>query len=155
MTMNIKQLQLEQLDDLLERHGPLSESGRPQRGWIRSIREAFGMSAEQLARRVGVSQPTIATLERNEARNKITLESLDKLARGLGCRLVYVVVPEEGKLFSDLVRDRATELAREQLAKVSHTMRLEAQGLSAKKEKNQLERLINQYLSGSLRKLWQ
>ena len=155
MTMNIKQLQLEQLDELLERHDPLSESGRPQRGWIRSIREAFGMSAEQLARRVGVSQPTIATLERNEARNKITLESLDRLARGLGCRLVYAVVPEGKKSFSDLVRDRATELAREQLAKVSHTMRLEAQGLSAKKEKNQLERLINQYLSGSLRKLWQ
>jgi predicted DNA-binding mobile mystery protein A len=155
MTKYIKQLQLEQLDELLGKQGLLMESVRPQRGWIRSIREALGMSGEQLARRVGVTQPTIATLERNEARNKITLESLDRLARGLGCRLVYAVVPEGKKSFSDLVRDRATELARAQLAKVSHTMRLEAQDLSAKKEMKQLDRLINQYLSGSLRKLWQ
>ena len=155
MTIYFKDLQVEQLDELTEKFSPLRESARPQRGWIRSIREVLGMSGEQLARRVGVSQPTIATLERNEAHNKITLESLEKLARGMGCRLVYAIVPENKKSFSDLLHDRATELAREQLAKVSHTMRLEAQDISAKKEKKQLERLVNQYLSGSLRKLWQ
>lgn len=155
MAKYFKELRLEQLDDLLKEHGNLAKATRPQRGWMRTIRESFGMSAEQLARRVGVSRSTVQAMERREAGNNITLESLDKLAHGLGCRVVYAVIPEEGKTFSGVVLDRATALAREQLDKVSHTMELEAQGLSPEKKKRQLERLINEYLSGSLRKLWQ
>ena len=155
MARNFKQLRLEQLDDLLEEYGQLMNLTRPQQGWVRSIRESLGMSAEQLAQRVGVSRSTIQAMERNEAGKKITFESLEKLAHGLGCRVVYAVIPEEGKSFSGLLRDRATVLAREHVAKVSHSMKLEAQGLSPQKEQRQLERLVHEYLSGSLRKLWQ
>ena len=155
MTKYFKHLSIEQLDEALSQYIRLRQRERPKRGWIRSIREALGMSANQLAQRVGISRSTVQAMERSEAGKKITLESLEKLARGLGCRVVYAVIPEEGKSFADLVHDRATELARKQLAKVSHTMKLEAQGISSQKEKRQLERLINEYLSGSLRKLWQ
>ncbi len=155
MTNIFKYLRIEQLDETLKQYVRLKPVTRPQRGWVRSVRDALGMSAEQLARRVGVSRSTVAAMERSEAENKITLDSLEKLALGLGCHVVYAIVPEESKSFSGLVHDRATEIAHEQLAKVSHTMRLESQGLSAQKEKRQLERLVNELLSGSLRKLWQ
>jgi predicted DNA-binding mobile mystery protein A len=112
------------------------------------------MSAQQLARRVGVSRPTIATLERSEARGTITLASLQKLARGLGCRVVYALVPEGGETLEDLRRRRALELARAQLARVSHTMRLEAQGLAPRRERRQLERLTDELLADSPRRLW-
>lgn len=154
MAQSFKYLGIEQLDEALKPFIRLKSVDRPQRGWIRSVRQALGMSAEQLAQRIGLSRPTVAALERSESRNKITLESLEKLARGLGCLVVYVVIPKDGKSFMDLVRDRATVVAREQLARVSHTMRLEAQDLSAQREKRQLDRLVDELLSGSLRKLW-
>jgi predicted DNA-binding mobile mystery protein A len=113
------------------------------------------MSAEQLAQRVGVSRETIATLERSEARSTITLASLEKLARGLGCRVVYALVPAAGGSLQDLRRRRALELARKQLDRISHTMKLEAQDLTPERERRQLERLADELLAGSPRKLWE
>ena len=111
------------------------------------------MSLGQLARRVGVSRETIATLERSEARGTITLASLEKLARGLGCRVAYALVPEGGSL-EGLRRKRAQEVARKELERVSHSMRLEAQGLPPARERRQLERHVEELLAGNPRRLW-
>lgn len=145
----------EQLDDSLEPYRESGRSLRPPKGWARAVRRALGMSAAGLARRVGVSRATIATLERSEARGTITLASLEKLARGLGCRVVYALVPEDGGSLENVRRKRALEIARKQLARVSHTMKLEAQGLSPERERRQLERLADELLAGSPRKLWE
>jgi predicted DNA-binding mobile mystery protein A len=112
------------------------------------VRLALGMSAEQLARRVGVSRATIATLERSEARGRITLASLEKLARGLGCRVTYALVPEVSTSVSGLRRARARKLAHNRLAN-------EAAGLGAADTRTQLERLTDELLAGSPRKLWE
>jgi predicted DNA-binding mobile mystery protein A len=115
------------------------------------VRQAIGMSAEQLARRVGVTRATIATLERSEARGRITLASLEKLARGLGCRVVYALVPEVAPSLSGLRRARARKLARSQLTSASSA----DAGLDAAHTRNQLERLTDELLAGSPRKLWE
>lgn len=153
--LSFNRLLAEQLDETLEAFRAASLVQHPPKGWVRAVREALGMSAAQLARRVGVSRETIATLERSEARGTITLASLDKLARGLGCRVVYAIAPEDGGSLEGLRRKRALTLARRQLAGVSHTMKLEAQGLSAEKERRQLERLAAELIAGSPRKLWE
>ena len=116
-------------------------SPKPDGGWVREVRRELGMSGEQLARRVGVSRATIATLERSEARGTITLASLEKLSRGLGCRVVYALVPEMGASIADLKRARARKLARSELA-------------SRDAERSELERLTDELLAGSPRKLW-
>lgn len=154
-TPSFNRLLSEQLDDSLEPFRSTLPAARPPKGWTRAVRQALGMSAEQLARRVGVSRETIATLERSEARRRITLASLEKLARGLGCRVVYALVPEDGASLADVRRKRALEIARRQLARVSHTMKLEAQGLTDERERRQLERLADELLAASPRKLWE
>jgi transcriptional regulator with XRE-family HTH domain len=116
---SFKSLALDQLDESLKAFGPAAATQRPPAGWARAIREALGMSAGQLARRVGVSRETIATLERSEGRGTITLASLEKLAR------------------------------------VSHSMRLEAQGLAPERERRQIERHAEALLAGSPRRLWE
>jgi predicted DNA-binding mobile mystery protein A len=68
---------------------------RPGRGWIRTIRDALGMSGFDLAVRMGVTQPRVRQLERAEANGSITLGSLDRAAAAMRCRLCYVLVPEE------------------------------------------------------------
>lgn len=141
---------LEELDHYLH---PFQESTRslpPPGGWARTMRQALGMSAQQLARRVGVSRATIATLERSEARGRITLASLDKLARGLGCRVAYALVPEVSTSVSGLRRARARKLAHSLLAAAS-----DAAGLEAENRRRRLERLTDELLAGSPRKLWE
>src|SRR5258706_5811385 len=119
-------------------------------GWPRSVRRALGMSAEQLAWRVGVTRATIATLERSEARGRITLASLDRLARGLGCRVTYALVPDVSPSLSGLRRARARKLARSQLASAPGA---ETARLDADQTRRQLERLTDDLLAGSPRKL--
>ena len=65
----------------------------PRTGWIRAIREALGMSATQLARRMGVAQPTLTKLEQSEAADRIQLDSLRRVAAALDCDVVYALVP--------------------------------------------------------------
>lgn len=151
---SFNRLQAEQLDEALKGYSPALAVQRPPRGWARALRDALGMSAGQLARRVGVSRETIATLERSEARGTITLASLEKLARGLGCRVTYALVPEGGSI-EGLRRKRALEVARKDLERVSHSMRLEAQGLAPERERRQLERQVQELLAGNPRRLWE
>jgi len=112
------------------------------------------MTRDQLAKRIGISPSTISDLERNEARGTITLESLDRLARGMDCEVVYAIVPREGKTLDTAVRLRAEAVATKQMARISHTMRLEEQGLNEKQEKRQVARLMDSLLAGSRRNLW-
>ena len=142
----------EDLDHSLNSFKESMRSLPPDGGWVRSVRLALGMSAEQLARRVGVSRATIATLERSEARGRITLASLDRLARGLGCRVTYALVPDVSPSLSGLRRARARKLAHSLLAGASGS---DAAGLDADHRRRRLERLTDELLAGSPRKLWE
>ena len=55
-------------------------SGRPQKGWIRAVRDALGMTAAQLGARMGVSQPTVKKLEVSETEDTIRLATLRRVA---------------------------------------------------------------------------
>src|ERR1700730_5919753 len=84
---------------------PLAWNPRPSKGWIRAIRDALGMTSAQLAHRLGVSQPRIIELEKSEASGTVTLNTLQRAAEALGCRLVYALVP--GQPLADNLRGRA------------------------------------------------
>jgi predicted DNA-binding mobile mystery protein A len=140
------------LDQRFSNLRPLADSSRPAKGWLRAIRDALGMTSAQLARRLGVSQPRIVELEQSEVSGKVTLNTLQRAAEALGCRLVYVLVPE--KPLAETVRDRAELLAQRQQADVEHTMRLEDQAVSSKSASLELrQRLIEELLRRPAR-LW-
>src|SRR5262245_3319142 len=84
----------QQIDRKLKRFRPLADATRPAKGWVRAIRDGMGMTAKQLGKRMGVSQPRITALEKAEATGSITLESLERAAEALGCRVVYALVPD-------------------------------------------------------------
>lgn len=126
---------------------------RPPRGWVKAIREALGMTTAQLAKRMGVSQPRAVTLEQAEARGAITLDSLERAAQALDCRLVYALVPRQP--LDALVEERARRLAKKRLQATRHTMALEAQGVDSSDEIDQLERLVRQLVDKPGSGLWQ
>lgn len=126
----------------------------PPGGWLRAVREALGITQAQLARRLNISRQSLQDFERAEAAGRITLESLERVARALDCRMVYAVIPEEGSL--DDIRTRRAEVVADRMLKpTSHSMKLEAQGVSERERKRQLKLLIESLLRESPRKLWE
>jgi len=65
--------------------------GIPVSGWIRASRDAAGISSYELARRAGVSQPTVINWERRERGGTITLASLRRAAEALDADFTYLL----------------------------------------------------------------
>ncbi len=126
---------------------------RPPRGWVKAIRDALGMTAEQLGARIGVSQVRALALEKAEASGSITLASLERAAQALDCRLVYALVPR--KSLDELVEDRALKLAGQTLQATRHTMALEAQPVDEADEDAQLKRLQQELIGQVGSALWE
>lgn len=152
MSQRFERLRVRQLDQSLDSFRSLMERKPPEGGWARTIREAIGMSQRQLAERMGVSKRTIQSAERNEARRKIQLESLQALAEGLDCELVYAFVPRESLQAS--LEKRAAELARRMVETVSTSMELEEQGVPDDEKQRQIEELASELLASRLRDFW-
>lgn len=154
MTYNKDSLKRMQLADALRNYPAPDAAASPRGGWVRAIREALGMTQVQLAARVGISRQSVQDLEKAEAERRITLDSLDRLARAMKCRVVYSLVPENGSL-DDLRKLQANAMAEALLKPADHSMKLEAQGVSANERERQRKLLAEALLRGSSRKLWQ
>ena len=112
------------------------------------------MSQSQLAVRAGISRATVQKLELAEARRRITLGSLDRLAAALGCHVAVALVPRGGSL--DEFREREASAKAEALLKpTEHSMKLESQAVSTAVHQRLKQNLVESMLKGSPRKLWQ
>jgi predicted DNA-binding mobile mystery protein A len=131
---------------------PLAKGARPPKGWLRAIRDALGMTTAQFARRLGVSQPRIIELEQSEVSGGVTLNTLQRAAEALGCRLVYVLIPE--KPLTETVIERAELIAERQLKAVEQTMRLEDQSVEDPTAAKDLRRQFVDQLLRRPARLW-
>lgn len=142
----------QQLDRRFNELRPFIREARPPRGWIRAIRQALGMTTGQLAKRMGVPQPRVVEMERGEAAGKVTVQTLERAAEALGCRLVYALVPIEP--LAKTLDERANKIAARQLASVEQTMRLEAQEVKDKAAHKNAHRHLVQKLLQRPARLW-
>jgi predicted DNA-binding mobile mystery protein A len=126
MKNTFKDLRLLQLDKGLGSFLAARSVPRPKRGWLRAMREAIGVSAAEIARKLGTSRQLPLQLEKWEAEDRITLKSLRRMADALDCDLVYAIVPRAGSI-QNLVEDRARSEASSRILKVEHSMALEDQ----------------------------
>ena len=77
-----------QVSDVLRKY-QVPDSVEPSPGgWVRAVRKALGMTHAQLGARAGVSRQTVQAMEKAEAERRITLDSLDRPARAMNCRVV-------------------------------------------------------------------
>ena len=128
------------LDERLRELGPATRYASPVRGWIKAIRDALGMSTAQLAKRLGVKQPSVVALQQSEAKGTIELATLRRAAEALDCTLVYALVPN--KPLEAIVRDRARTFARRRREPVEHSMLLEDQKVTAKDGDARLDEIV-------------
>ena len=113
------------LDQRLSRHGNLSELAPPAQGWIRTLRDALGMTSGDLARRMGVHQSRVPAIERGEREQTIKINTLARAADAMNCDLVYVLVPRAS--LDEMVAGQSRRRAIKHLRNVAAHSRLEDQ----------------------------
>lgn len=100
--------------------------------WIRKIRESLGMTSQQLGKRIatkdgkiGISGNSVVSMEKSEMNKSISLDTLQRAAEALNCRLEYCIVPNEAlsKQFDNKLKAKINELH----ASTQRTMSLEDQ----------------------------
>jgi len=126
MRNDFRILRRKQLNRYLESFRAAGKVPPPQKGWIRAIREALGVSSGELGRRLGTSRQLALQQERAEAEDRITLKSLRALANALDCDLVYALVPRAESLEA-LSEARTNAQAKKNVLRVEHSMALEDQ----------------------------
>jgi predicted DNA-binding mobile mystery protein A len=99
---------------------------RPTGGWLASVREALGLTLEEVARHLGTRRPNVLRFEKYEASERITLHNLRRVAEAMGCQLVYALIPKSGS-FVDLSEKPVRDRALRDVESVMHTMALEDQ----------------------------
>ena len=134
MKPEFRKLRREQIERLLKPFLEIKDSPRPQRGWIRAIREARGVTLREMAQRLRKSTPLASYLEKSEADYRITLGNLRDTADALGCRLVYAFVPK-GEDVPEVAEAAARTRAAENVRAVEHTMALEGQAVGGIEDK--------------------
>ena len=141
----------QRLDERLSAFKPESRFAVPPKGWIRAIRNALGMHAHQMGTRLGMKQQSVTKMEKSEGYGTIQLKTLRQAAEALDCTLVYALVPNSS--LEGAVQTRAREIANKELARIGHTMDLEAQSLSKAKREAQIDEYIREHLRE--RDLWE
>jgi predicted DNA-binding mobile mystery protein A len=146
MKAEFKDLRRKQLDRSLLAFADARQEARPSQGWLRAVREALGLSLEEVAHKLGhVDKRRISEFEEGESSDRITLRSLKRVADAMGCELVYAIVPKSGTL-TELAEARARGQATEDVLDVENTMALENQA------PGNVEKLIEDETKRRLRK---
>ncbi len=126
---------------------------RPKDGWIRIVREVLSMSTTQLAGRLGVSQPAVSKLEKNEKSGNITLKNMNNIADKLECDFVYFLIPKNDS-FKMTYEKKVLEYAKKITARVSYSMSLEEQKINKVEEDAQIQEIYKELLSKNTTKIW-
>jgi predicted DNA-binding mobile mystery protein A len=92
-------------------------------------------------------------IEKAEVTGATTIKTLREAAEAMNCTFVYAFVPT--KPLDDILRERAIQKTRKDIARLDHTMRLENQALLKSDLDDEQRRMVELILSGSLKGLWE
>ena len=145
--MNARVLQIRALDkktsDLKSAKNIVPQSS----GWIKTVREAIGMTVSQLATRLGVTQPRITKMESNE--DNLKLSTMKKAAEAMNCEFVYYFKPKT--TFQNLVDEQAQKKAVEVLKTVNVNMALENQEIA---EDEAVKDFASDLINTKIKQIW-
>jgi len=113
------------LDNRLKKFPKKEEFTVPKQGWIKSIREALGMSAADLGGRMGITRQSVLTLEDSESDGRAGMDSLKRAAKAMDCSFVYAFIPNSS--LENILQRQIEKVIAQRMRNVSHSMKLEDQ----------------------------
>lgn len=152
MAKSIEKIRRRQLDQYFEKVRESFVRPQPKTGWIREFRDLLGMSAADLAARMGVIRQRVDRLERDEVNGKVTLESMKKAAEAMDCDFVYFLVPRTS--LQNTINEQAVRAAQKIAGEVEHSMKLEEQGTDKKSQKALIQDLADEMILRNDRRIW-
>jgi predicted DNA-binding mobile mystery protein A len=148
-----KRIRREQLDRQLLPLRELVPTAAPVGGWIKTIREALGMSLKTFAEKLDLaSSSTAHQLETAEVQESITLKRLRGAADALGCDVHVVFIPRIP--LSKAVENQARYKAEENIRRVHHWMVMEDQTVSENYRTSLVEKATLDLLNCDRSSLW-
>ena len=148
-----KKLLRKQISQKLEPLQSFAKQTQAVNGWVKTIREALGMTSNELAKRSGMDQAQLSRVEKAEPDGKVTITTLQRIAEGLDMKFVYGFVPVED--LESIVRQQAKKTALKRLKRLDKTMSLELQGLDTKEKEEALSDMIDKILIESPSNFWE
>ncbi|MHC4757585.1 MAG: mobile mystery protein A [Planctomycetota bacterium] len=142
----------EQLDATLRRLETLKTLVPPGKGWIRAIRNAIGMTGEQLAKRLNINKQRVSRIEHDEKLGKVKIETLRNVAEAMDCVFVYAFVPRDS--LDQTVKGQAEKIAKKRMARSNQMMRLEKQELSEAEKAKATQTIIDEIVETMPKSLW-
>ena|ERR1035441_3978388 len=89
-------------------------------GLLRAIRTALRIPVKEIAERMGMHRSGVSDMEARELASSITLRSLSRMAEAMGCKVVYGIVPQNGKKLEEVAEARRWRQAIEEEARAGN-----------------------------------
>ena len=150
--MNKKLLQQHQLNQKMQAFADSLHLQSPA-GWVKAIRSALGISAQQLSKKLTITRQGVQDMERREKDGSITIKSLREAAKALDMQLVYGFVPLDGSL-EKLIERKAKALATQIVLRTNNTMKLEDQANTNKRIEKAIEEMTFKLKTEMPKTLW-
>ncbi|MDR1907597.1 MAG: mobile mystery protein A [Holosporales bacterium] len=141
-----------QLDKQLNTVKGAANLTRPIYGWIKTIRSALGMTSQQFAKRLGITQSRASAIERSEIEDSLTIKTLRESAEALNCKLVYFLIPE--KTLEEIVQEQAIKFIKSESKSVVHSMGLENQNVQSDDCDVFIKTRVGDVLAKAVNKIW-
>jgi transcriptional regulator with XRE-family HTH domain len=101
------------LDEELRFYRQASRQENPTQELLRRVRQVMGIPVAEMARELKVNRSGVFRLEQSEGRGTISLNSMDRVAQAMGCKLVYGIIPIDGKTMGEMAEWRKQGRGRE------------------------------------------
>lgn len=130
--MKTQKLILDQTDSKIKSFVTVKKVISPSSGWVHAIRLSLGMSLKQLGRRMNITAQSVKEIEEREKAGTISINVLRQFGKSLNMKFIYGFIPEKESI-SEMVKQRALEIAKEIVLRTSVNMSLEEQKNSEKR----------------------
>jgi hypothetical protein len=97
---------LKKLDKEMRHYRLAAREKKPTNELLRTVRKVLGVPMKEMAEKMGIVESALFQMEDREGTGSITLRSLNRMAGAMGCRVVYGVVPQNGKTLEELAEER-------------------------------------------------
>jgi predicted DNA-binding mobile mystery protein A len=101
-----RRLARKKLDVEMRPYRRAGKEKNPTNELLRAVRHALRVPVAEIAGKMGVNRSAVFDLEAREVKNTITLKSMTRMAEAMGCKVVYGIVPAEGKTLEKLAEAR-------------------------------------------------
>jgi hypothetical protein len=97
---------LRKLDKEMRHYRLAAREENPTNELLRTLRKVLRVPMKEMAGKMGIVESTLFQLEGREGTGSITLRALGRVAEAMGCKVVYGVVPANGKTLEELAEER-------------------------------------------------